>query len=309
MIELLKNKGVIVESLNYGQFPLHVGISAWRDRVVIELPSGKTVQDRDLRSVLYRREASPTPSPSIQDAKIQEYIVRESENLLESLPYTLRTAWVSNPEAVKIAARKPFHLHRAADIGFQIPKTLFTNSPRQARDFVTSLGKSIAIKTLWTPGITVMEGENEQPIALYTRKLEPNQILPDISRVQNCPMIFQEYVEKKFELRVTIVGPQVFACAIWSQASPHTQEDWRRYDLQNTPHEPHQLPAKLEDLCRSLIQNLGLQFGCIDMIVTPQGEYIFLELNPNGQWLWIEQLTKMPISETLAQMLMYPLAN
>lgn len=303
IIDLLRQRGTDVEPLDYSSFPLGLGISIWEGETILELPSGASVRGSDVESILYRREATPVPPASIHDPKIRDYIIRESENLLESLPYALPDIWVSNPENVKIAARKPFHLAVAKRLGFNIPRTLFTNSPCQASSFSSSVNKPLAVKTLWTPGITIDDGEKEVPVALYTRKLTPDEIHQHIGRVRNCPLIFQEYVEKKFELRITVVGHQVFACAIWSQASEHTVEDWRRYDLEHTPHEPYQLPPVLEESCRNLVRTLGLQFGCIDMIVTPEDDYVFLEINPNGQWLWIEQLTNLPISEAIVKLL------
>lgn len=104
-------------------------------------------------------------------------------------------------------------------------------------------------------------------------------------------------------LVVTKPGDKVFPCAISSQNSQQTIEDWRRYDLPNTPHKPYALPMDLEQKCIALVKTLGLIFGCIDMIITPNNEYVFLEINPNGQWLWIEQLTGLPIAKALAELL------
>lgn len=67
---------------------------------------------------------------------------------------------------------------------------------------------------------------------------------------------------------------------------------------------PHKLPKKIEDLCLRLVSELGLVYGAIDLILTPSDEYVFLEINPNGQWYWVEQLTKLPMLATLVDLLM-----
>jgi glutathione synthase/RimK-type ligase-like ATP-grasp enzyme len=105
------------------------------------------------------------------------------------------------------------------------------------------------------------------------------------------------------EIRATIVGNRVFAAEIHSQNSPKTRDDWRRYDFDNTPHLPHQLPLDMEQKCVDLVRHLNLNFGAIDLILTPQGEYVFLEINPNGQWGWIEELTGLPICAAIVDLL------
>src|SRR5439155_26701150 len=112
--------------------------------------------------------------------------------------------------------------------------------------------------------------------------------------LQYCPMILQAYVPKRLELRITVVGRQVFAAEIHSQQTHHTRHDWRRYDLVHTPHRPHDLPEDVRRLCLRLVERLGLCFGAIDMVLTPEGRYVFLEINPSGQYAWIEELTGLP---------------
>src|SRR5439155_14491583 len=91
---------------------------------------------------------------------------------------------------------------------------------------------------------------------------------------------------------------------IHSQATNHTRYDWRRYDFCKTPHRPHALPAEVQARCVRLVRRLGLCYGAIDMVLTPDGRYVFLEINPNGQYLWIEQETGLPISDAICDLLM-----
>src|SRR5262249_2530274 len=127
--------------------------------------------------------------------------------------------------------------------------------------------------------------------------------LEELDSLAVCPAIFQEYIEKQVELRITIVGDQVFTAAIHSQEHPQTQGDFRRLALMPNPesvkHTIFDLPSEIRSKLLSLMSRLGLVFGCVDMILTPCGEYVFLEVNPAGQWGWIEQMTGMPITEAL----------
>src|SRR5439155_11640005 len=84
----------------------------------------------------------------------------------------------------------------------------------------------------------------------------------------------------------------------------HTKYDWRRYDLEQTPHLPHQLPDDVAQRCVALTERLGVRYGAVDLILTPDGRYVFLEINPNGQYLWIEELTGLPISDAIRDLLM-----
>ena len=118
------------------------------------------------------------------------------------------------------------------------------------------------------------------------------------------PGIFQPYVEKRVELRIVVVGRNLFACAIHSQRSERSREDWRRYDLENTPYEPYELPPDVAAKLRRLMDRLGLVCGSVDMIVTPAGEHVFLEVNPNGQFDFVARLAGLPIYEHLAAMLL-----
>jgi len=304
MISTLKQLGEDVISFIFSDFPtinelsfLHLGgISD----SFIRLPNGIRINTKEIKSVLYRRRDDPVAPQNIKDKRIKDYIVQETQAFLDSLPQMIDGLWVSEPATIKRADSKLYQLTIAAKLGFQTPKTLITNSPEEAEQFLKIIGDNVAIKTLHSPGVLT---ENQERISLFTRQLAKNKVLPFIKRVKNCPVILQPYIDKLFELRITVVGDKVFPCAISSQNSQRTLEDWRRYDLPNTPHKRYALPSDLEQKCVALVKTLGLMFGCIDMIVTPDKKYMFLEINPNGQWLWIEQLTSLPITQTLAELL------
>jgi glutathione synthase/RimK-type ligase-like ATP-grasp enzyme len=115
----------------------------------------------------------------------------------------------------------------------------------------------------------------------------------------------QEYVSKSFELRVTIVGEDVFTARIDNQELEEDKGkvDWRQGYDSGLRLSEFLLPETIKDKCLTLVHALGLNFGCIDLIVRPDGEYIFLECNPNGQWLWVELETGMKISKSIARFL------
>lgn len=130
---------------------------------------------------------------------------------------------------------------------------------------------------------------------IYTNRI-------DISKLENFstngenPIMLQEYIKKSYEIRYTIVSKKHFVCKIQSQQSKIACEDWRRYDLAKTPHVSITPPPQIAQKVNSLLEAMELEYGAIDFIVTPQNEWIFLEINCSGQWLWIEDLSGLDIS-------------
>jgi hypothetical protein len=102
---------------------------------------------------------------------------------------------------------------------------------------------------------------------------------------------------------ITLHSKGNLAAEIDSQATNHTRHDWRRYDHDHTPIRPHALPPMQAELCRRLVRRLGLAYGAIDLIVAPDGRHVFVEINPNGQYLWIEDATGLPITEAVCELL------
>lgn len=192
----------------------------------------------------------------------------------------------------------------AADVGLHIPSTLYTAHLPYAKDFYDEHSGSIIYKPFrpFFKVVPTKPGEQSKIAKLLTNRVSAQHF----ERAQNAvptPGIFQPYVEKQFEIRIVVIGRELFACAIDSQNSERSREDWRRYDIENTPYTPYDLPTDLADKIRRYMDRLGLVFGSIDMIVTPEGDHVFLEINPNGQFDWIAQLSGLPIYQHLAAML------
>jgi glutathione synthase/RimK-type ligase-like ATP-grasp enzyme len=222
-----------------------------------------------------------------------------------SLLLARRGVFCVNPPPWNLAfEEKVCQLAVAAEAGLQIPTTLYTTRLPIARAFDAEQGGSIVYKP-FRPYLRMIEGRGDAPSRLQrllTNRVAAEELVEGTGYLPT-PGIFQPYVEKQFELRVVVVGRALFACAIHSQRSERSREDWRRYDLENTPYEPYELPAEVAAAIRRLMDQLGLVFGSIDLIVTPAGEHVFLEVNPNGQFDWVAERTGLPIYEELAALL------
>ena len=121
--------------------------------------------------------------------------------------------------------------------------------------------------------------------------------------IRLCPVFSQQYINKRYEYRVMVIGKKVLSCRIDSQASQMTKIDWRHYDFKNVEHKQVELPKDVQEKLLNFMQKIGLNYGAIDFIETPKGEFVFLEVNPSGQWGWITSLAGLKIPEAVAEML------
>lgn len=263
--------------------------------------SGVPVELSHVSTIWNRRPGTPAVSPAIGDCEARRFAEAEWGVALHGVLRSTSASWMSHPDRVRAASFKPAQLPAAARHGFQLPATCITNNMETARRFIASVGDE-AIAKLVSPGPPSSTGS--EPYNVLAQRITRRDL--DDQSVKACPMILQEVVPKVVELRVTVVGREVFACEIDSQSVPAACTDWRRVLPQEIPHRPVRLDPTLEHLCRTFAQRLGLSFAAIDLIRTPDGEFVFLELNPNGQWLWIEDLTGLPIAQAIAAWLVAP---
>ena len=255
-----------------------------------------TILGSQVKSVWYRRSVAPN-LPEELDPGTRDFCERESRAFLEGTLATLPTQrWLSVPQAVWRAERKPYQLAVATRLGFTLPDTLMTNDQTTARRF--SEGRRIVAKALSSGYIASSEGNR----AIFTNPLTPAD-LDDLDGLVLAPVTFQENVEKTSDIRVTVVGEEVFAAEILSQDRESSKVDWRATDDPDLEHRVHDLPPTLANLCLRLVANLGLAFGAIDFALKADGTYVFFEINPNGEWLWLEDQLGLPISDKIASWL------
>jgi glutathione synthase/RimK-type ligase-like ATP-grasp enzyme len=206
---------------------------------------------------------------------------------LDSVP------WIDPIEANQIAGNKTRQLRLAQREGLVIPETLITNDPDEARRFFARHGGRVIAKMQTTLRYG-MEGGGGLPTRLLRR-----EDLDALDGLRHCPMIFQRYIEKAWELRVAWVDGRAFVGALDGKKCG---TDWR-YES-SAAWEPHSLPEGVRSALARLMSALGLRQGAIDLIVTPQGEYVFLEVNPSGEWGMLEAELSLPIAAALADALL-----
>jgi glutathione synthase/RimK-type ligase-like ATP-grasp enzyme len=206
--------------------------------------------------------------------------------------------WVNDPDARTRAEHKPLQQLAAGEVGLATPETLYSNDPAEVRRFVAEHGGSVVYKPLhpaaWSDG-----AKRWQPATALVSERE----LLDDDAIALVPAIYQELVPKAYELRVTVIGRRVFAARLDSQATERGRLDWRRAG-DEVPAAACTLPAAVEESCLALTRRLGLVFGCIDLIVTPDGTHVFLEINQMGQFLFVERWTGLPLLDAFCELLL-----
>ena len=294
----LEKKGIPHRLLCTDQFGTAITASCFIDasdaQTILHFSDGLALDLKDVTAVWYRRPEVPVLSDSSMETLARQFAEHELKSLLSAVQMLASTGrWLSRPEAIRSAGNKLQQLQRARLLGFSIPPTLCSQDPSEIRAFRRACGKQLAAKII-SKGPPRTASYQDQYV-VYTTLLEDEELWePRVLSVS--PVIYQPYIDKAFELRVTVVGTDIFACRIDSQSSEKARVDWRNYDFEHTPHSSFDLDDGITKLCRDLVRSYGLAFGAIDLIVTPDGETVFLELNPNGQWGWIEELTGLPIA-------------
>ncbi len=256
----------------------------------------------EVRAVWMRKPEPSLPPPGVHDEGVVNYIRDEMRELMGFLPMDPRVPWINNPDDNRRHQRKFPQLRLARSVGLNVPRSIITNDPAEAEAFFATCPDGVICKPMLM-GSHYIEGEHH---VAYTRPVPPGEFAALKQSIGLCPTYLQEAIAKDHELRVTIIGEELFCCRIDSQGVAGAEQDWRAVDTIKLPHRIVALPPAIDAALRSYLKQCGLRFGAFDLIVTPQGDYVFLELNPNGQWYWIELATGAPMADAMADLLQRP---
>lgn len=200
--------------------------------------------------------------------------------------------WVNHPQSTYVAESKPFQLYMATLVNFEIPKTLIANTDSLIND--NFLSKKIVAKSLDSALLKI----NEKEAFVYTNCVELAELNKDNLAIS--PVVFQEYLSNKIDIRATVVEDKVFAAYIKIDGKG-VDGDWRIMK-DKVEYTPAELPISVKNKCIKLVKKMGLLFGAIDLIKKGD-KYYFLEINPTGEWAWLVDSAKLPIDCVIADLL------
>ena len=288
----LVDKGSDVCIFSAGDFPQRLSVS-WKTGGVSTgytfKYADRTIDSDEVRGIWVRRLKSFAIAPSIIDSQVQTFTYAECKDFFFGWLSTFRNV-INSCHNELLASKKLTQLHHAQELGFRIPETLISNDPEDIRAFYTKRKTEIIFKPL--TGTAFQFTGAHQFEEAHLLNIEAGAL---------APSIYQERISVKHNLRITIVDQDVFAASI-KVSNTHAELDWR---LERNPViEPYALPAGIQDKLLKLQQRLGLRYGAVDMIVNDDDEYVFLEDNPGGQFLFVEIPTKLPISKAVASALL-----
>jgi len=228
---------------------------------------------------------------------LERIVTTETKKTWDGLLISHKGKVINKPQNQYIANNKIDQIRFVSQYGrgIRIPYTLLTNNPEDLIKFYEN-NLEICHKLQQQ---TMVERDGEV-LTAYTNIVNENN-LENVELLRRNPCLFQTYIEKAYELRITVLEDKAIGIAIHSQDSERSKIDFRRYDFENVKYEQVELPRNVEDFCMDLIKHYGLSFGQVDMIITPKEEYVFLEINPNGQWLWLEEQSKYNLTKDVAE--------
>jgi glutathione synthase/RimK-type ligase-like ATP-grasp enzyme len=275
----LQRRNIPTLLLDPGKFPRHIALDATFDGEMWQgsfTYRGEHYDLERIKSVFYRRPTHYRADPALP-LPVQAFAENEASKGFGGILRSLDCLWVSHPDALRAAAFKPRQLKVAALLGLRTPRSLITNDAAAARRFYEECEGKMIYKTLHGGNIAASTEEYD---AIYTSVVtEPS--LDHIDRVSYTAHLFQEHIAKAFELRINVIGEHVFAAAIYSQHSEAARVDFRA-SYGDLRYAVYTLPDDLAETCRALVRHFGLQYGALDMAVTPSGEYVFFEVNPTS---------------------------
>lgn len=302
VIGQLNERGVPVLRLHTEEFPLgdvRVSLRSGPDGIDGEVTVGsRTCSTGEIRSVWVRKPRPPWLRGQLPEGTVK-YVAAQATATLSALWQAIpEDRWVASFDRMRRADIKPLQLVHAARAGLAIPDTLVTNDPAPARRFRAAQRDGLcAVKAFRVEMATDADGYRVP----WTTVWADDEAATDAA-IAISPTIYQGYVEKLVELRCVVMGDEIYCAEMDTQSREMSRIDSR---LDSTvPTRPHQLPADVLAAVSRLVASFGIRFASMDLVLEPSGRYVFLDLNPSGQWLWIEELTGLPLTDAMTRLLL-----
>lgn len=302
VIETIARKGGHAIRFDTDRYPTEVRLTAYygaTDHLTLTNEEGE-FDLREVTAIWHRRLNFGAQIPASLDKQLRYASLGETSAAAHGMLASLKAFRVDHVQHIRHAENKQLQLQVARELGLDTPRTLTTNDPAAVRAFAKSCEDGMITKMLSSFAIY----EEGKELVVFTNPVRPED-LADLSGLSLCPGTFQELLPKALEIRITVVGHRVMSAAVDSQVSARAVHDWRRDGVRMIQDwQPYQLPIEVEEKILRLMDYFSLNYGAIDIILTPDGRHVFLELNPCGEFFWLERAPGLPISDAIADLLL-----
>jgi len=303
--ETIARKGGHTIRFDTDRYPTDVRLTAYYasgdERLTLTNEEGE-FDLREVTAVWHRRISFGAQLPKTLDKQLRHASLGETSAAAHGMLASLKAFRMDHLHHIRHAENKQLQLQVARELGLDIPRTLTTNDPSTVRAFAESCENGIVTKMLSSFAIY----DEGKELVVFTNPVKIEE-LEDLSGLNLCPATFQESLSKSLEIRVTVVGQRVMSAAVDSQVSARATHDWRRDGVRMLQDwRPYELPIEVEEKILRLMDHFSLNYGAIDVILTPDGKHVFLELNPCGEFFWLERFPGLPISDAIADLLLAP---
>ena len=247
---------------------------------------GRQIPLQDITGFWWRRPQPIDVDPRIDDPTVRSFTHQECISSLYGLLQCCDTLWINDIQSDAAAEYKPYQLKVARELGFIVPDTLITNDPDAVLEFRNQHNGNIIYKAF-----------NQRGLVWRPTRVLREEDLALLHNLRHSPVIFQVVVPGIRDVRVTAIGDRLIATEFDIE-----QMDGLDYRMKmaEIPCRPHELPNELAAKIHAFMSQLGLEYGGIDFRLTPDGQYVFFEINTAGEFTYLEERTGQPIAETMA---------
>ncbi|MEH2286381.1 MvdD family ATP-grasp ribosomal peptide maturase [Nostoc sp.] len=302
VIQAIEAQGKKAFRFDTDRFPTEIQLDIYygsTKRVILSVDD-QTLDLDEVSAVWYRRIAIGSKIPHSMDRQLRQASLKESRVSIEGMIASIRGFHLDPMPNIRRAENKQLQLQIARDIGLDTPRTLTTNNPVAVKQFAQECQQGMITKMLSSFAIYDEQGREK---VVFTNPIS-SQDLDNLDGLRFCPMTFQEKIPKALELRTIIVGKRVLTAAVDSQALDKARYDWRKQGIALLDAwASYTLPKDVEEKLLKLMAEFRLNYGALDIILTPDGRHVFLEVNPVGEFFWLERCSGLPISQAIAEVL------
>ncbi len=260
---------------------------------------GHTLYSDQVSSIILRRPKALQLRADLDGASEEHTIAEWSEAIEGFLAHIDENVWINHPAYNCMASHKIEQLTRAKKYGLNIPQTIVTNSSKIAKDFFYKQLDGVIVKPLASGFVE----RDENDTIIYTSDFSEEH-MAFLEEIRECPVMFQAKVRKNLDVRVTVLDETIIAVALVAEELDGVQRlDIRRNNMSDVNYFTVEIPPTVSDAILFLLKSYKLRFAALDFGITASGDWLFFEINPNGQWAWLDIYADAGISKVFVEKL------